>query len=181
MRKNGFLLILFLAVTGFVTSCKKTSQDFSPGAGDPRIIGTWQLVERRFPKDSTYKTPYYSTRPDTIITNRDTVYTTRPDTSYVPRDTSYYVTKRYPARPPQTLTFDEAGNLSANGSEMTYYYPIRKFRVETTFEDSLGVNLYVNTNGANFSFRQRVTFLPDTLVLSQRCDQPCYLKLVRVR
>jgi hypothetical protein len=83
MKKSGFLLIVFLTVTGFVTGCKKTNQDFMPGAGDPRIVGTWQLVERRFPKDSTYKTPYYSTRPDTVITNRDTLYTTRPDTSYV--------------------------------------------------------------------------------------------------
>lgn len=181
MKNNSFLLVFLLSASGFVTSCKKTSQDFTPGAGDSRIVGTWQLVERRFSKDSTYKTPYYSTRPDTIITNRDTLYTTRPDTSYVPRDTSFYVTKRYPTRPPQTLTFDEAGNLSASGSEMTYYYPIKKFRVETTLVDSLGVTLYINTNGANVPFRQKVTFLPDTLILSQRCDQPCYLKLARVR
>lgn len=181
MRRNGFLLIAFLAVTGFIIGCKETNQAFTPGAGDSRIVGTWQLHERRFPKDSTYRVPAYSTRPDTIITNQDTLYTTRPDTIYVTRDTSFYITRHYPALQPQTLTFDSDGNLSTNGSEMTYYTPIRQFRVDSTLDEGLGVNLFINTNGANVSFRQRVSFVRDTLILSQRCDQPCYLKLLRVR
>lgn len=181
MRKPAFLLIALLAATRIFTGCKDSTTAFSPGAGDSRIVGTWQLHERRFPKDSTYRVPAYSTRPDTIITNRDTLYTTRPDTLSVLRDTSFYVTRRYAGLRPQTLTFDSNGNLSTSGSEMTYYTPIRQFRVDSTFDEGLGVNLYINTNGANVSFRQKVSFVRDTLILSQRCDQPCYLKLLRIR
>lgn len=181
MKNSGSLLIFFLAAAGFVTGCKDTSPTFSPGAGDSRIVGTWQLHERRFPKDSTYRVPAYATRPDTVITNQDTVYTTRPDTLSVLRDTSFYVTRRYAGLRPQTLTFDSDGNLSTDGSEMTYYTPIRQFRVDSTVDEGLGINLFINTNGANVSFRQKVSFVRDTLILSQRCDQPCYLKLVRLR
>jgi hypothetical protein len=160
MKHYSLLLILFLAIVWAAPACKDAKQVFLPGPGDPRIVGTWRLYERRFPKDSTY-----SVRRDTILTTRDT---------------SYYVTKRYLAIPPQTLTFQSDGGLSASGTEMTYYYPIRHFRLDSTFQDSLGVNLYINTNQANVTLRQRVVFLDDTLVLKQRCDQPCYLKLVRV-
>ena len=161
MKHYGLLLTLFLSIALAFSGCKDANQGFSPGPGDPRIVGTWRLYERRFPKDSTY-----SVRRDTITTTRDT---------------SYYVTKRYPATPPQTLTFQSDGSLSASGAEMTYYYPIRHFRVESTFQDSLGVNLYINKNNANVPFRQQVAFLNDTLVLKQRCDQPCYLKFLRMR
>lgn len=163
MKNCGFLLRLFWVITGFFVSCKDANQAFSPGAGDPRIVGTWQLYERRFPKDSTYSV--------------------RQDTTVIIRDTSYYATKRYPVTPPQTLTFNRDGNLSANGSEMTYYYPIKYFRVDSTRRDSLGmgINLYITTNRANVSFQQRVAFSGDTLILRQQCEQPCYLKLLRVR
>ena len=141
--------------------CKDANQVFSPGAGDSRLVGTWRLHERRFPRDSTYSI--------------------RQDTTIIIRDTSYYVTRRYPATPPQTITFGSDGNLSASGSDMTYYYPIRYFRIDSTYKDSLGVNLYITTNRANVPFRQQVKFSLDTLTLSQRCDQPCYLKFLRVR
>jgi hypothetical protein len=156
MKSPVFQISLLLIAAGFIIGCKDTNQSFSPGVGDPCIVGMWRLVERRFPKDSTY-----SVRRDTITTVRDT---------------SYYVTKRYPVTPPQTLTFGSDGNLSASGSEMTYYYPIRYFRVDSTV-----VTLYINTNHANVPFRQRVFFRNDTLQLSQSCDQPCYLKFLRVR
>lgn len=161
MRNSGFIVSLFLVVAGFFAGCKDPNQGFSPGAGDPRIVGTWRLYERRFPKDSTYSI--------------------RQDTTTIIRDTAYYVTKRYPVTPPQTLTFDSDGKLSANGTEMTYYYPIHYFRVDSTFQDRLGVSLYISTNRANIPFRQQVAFVRDTLVLSQRCEKPCYLKFLRVR
>ena len=161
MKNSGLLLRLLLIVSGFFTGCQDPNQNFSPGAGDPRIVGTWRLYERRFPNDSTYSI--------------------RRDSTAIIRDTSYYVAKRYPVSPPQTLTFGSDGKLSASGSEMTYYYPIRYFRVDSTFQDSLGVSLFINTNRANVPFRQRVVFVRDTLVLRQRCSEPCYLKFLRVR
>lgn len=165
MKDSRFLLILFLTVAGSSSGCKDADQAFSPGAGDPRIVGTWRLTERRFPKDSTYSI--------------------RRDSTVIIRDTSYYVTRRYPVAPPQTLTFGSDGKLSANGSEMTYYYPIRYFRVDSTVRDTLGLslNLYITTNRANVPFRQRVAFLQDTLALYQGCPgkEPCYLKFLRVR
>ena len=163
MRNNALILGLCLVIAGFVVGCKDSNQGFSPGAGDPRIVGTWRLYERRFPKDSTYSV--------------------RRDTTVIIRDTSYYVTKRYSGTPLQTLTFGSDGNLSANGSEMTYYYPIHYFRVDSTVQGSLGVNLYITTNRANVPFRQQIEFSRDTLVLKQSCDinQLCYLKLLRVR
>lgn len=163
MKNSGFIASLFLVITGFFVGCKDVNQGFSPGAGDPRIVGTWRLYERRYPKDSTY-----SIRRDTVT---------------IIRDTAYYVTKWYPVAPPQTLTFGSDGKLSASGSEMTYYYPIHYFRVDSTASDSLGlgVNLYVSTNHANIPSRQRVAFVRDTLVLRQRCEKPCYLKFLRVR
>lgn len=161
MRNKGFLLGLFLVIVGFLTNCKDANQAFSPGAGDPRLVGTWQLHERRFPKDSTYSV------------KRDTVTTIR--------DTSYYITKRYPMAPPQTITFNPDGSLSASGSEMTYYYPIRYFRVDSTFPDSLSVDLFITTNRAHVPFRQQVKFSRDTLLLQQRCSEHCYLKFLRAR
>ena len=161
MKNRVFLVGLLLVVAGFCIGCQDANQAFSPGAGDSRIVGTWQLYERRFPKDSTYSV------------KRDTVTTIR--------DTSYYVTKRYPIAPPQTITFNPDGSLSASGSEMTYYYPIRYFRVDSTFRDSLSVDLYITSNRANVPFRQQVKFSRDTLLLQQRCSEPCYLKFLRMR
>ena len=165
MRHRILQSCLLLILTAFLAGCKSTNQEFSPGAGDSRIVGTWQLLERRFPRDS--------------------VYTVRQDTTISTRDTSFYVTKRYPTIPPQTLTFSSDGKLSASGTELTYYYPIRYFRVDSTLRDSLGVklgvNLYITTNRANVPFQQRVEFLRDTLVLKQQCEQPCYLKFLRLQ
>lgn len=156
IRTSVFVLVLI----GIILGCKDTGLTFSPGAGDPRMVGTWRLVERRFPRDSSY-----SVKVDTIT---------------IRRDTSFYATKRYPATPTQTLIFGSDGSLNASGSEMTYYYPVKYFRVDSTYE-GLGVNLFISTNRANVPFRQNLEFRRDTLLLLPRCEQPCYLKLVRVK
>ncbi|QJW92455.1 hypothetical protein HNV11_22340 [Spirosoma taeanense] len=158
----GVLLVL----AGFLVTCKDTAPVFSPGASDPRVTGTWQLVERRFLKDS--------------------LYTIRQDTTTITRDTSFFVTRRYAPASPQTLTFATDGKLSAYGTEMTYYYPINYFRVDSTF-DGLGVDLFITTNRATVPFRQGVAFQGDTLVLlpkcyrRDQCDPEHYLKFIRVR
>ncbi len=149
-----------------LTGCKDTGSTFSPGAVDTRIAGTWRLVERRFLRDSTY-----SVRIDTLNTTRDT---------------SYYALRRYPTNPPQTLTFGPDGSLSANGPDMTYYYPIRYFHVDSTYESGLGVNLFISTNRANIAFRQTIQFRQDTLVVLPRClqrdcDLGYYLKFLRAQ
>lgn len=153
-------------MVGWLVNCKGTDSAFSPGPGDPRVTGTWQLVERRFLRDSTY-----SVRMDTLTTTRDT---------------TYYALRRYPASPPQTLTFGADGSLSASGSEMTYYYPIRSFRVDSTADNGLGMDLFISTNRANIAFRQTLEFRQDTLVVLPRCslrecDRGYYVKFVRAR
>ncbi|GAB3539583.1 hypothetical protein [Spirosoma fluminis] len=155
-----------MLAAGALAGCKDDQAEFSPGAGDPRITGTWQLLERRFIKDSTY--------------------TVRVDSLNTPRDTSFYALKRYTPINAQTLTFSADGKLAASGAEMTYYYPIRYFRVDSTSLDGLGVTLFINTNRANIPFRQNIAFRQDTLVILPRCaegqcDEGYYLKLLRVR
>ena len=164
--KNSFAYyFIFLLLTGFPTSCKDSSPEFSTGTGDRRITGTWQLLERRFIKDSVY-----TVRIDTITTTRDTIF---------------YATKRYPRTELQTITFGTDGKLSANGTEMTYYYPIRYFHVDSTFY-GLGLNLYISTNRANVPFRQGLEFRKDTLVLlpqcfQDSCNQGYFLKFLRAQ
>lgn len=184
----GFLLLQTLL------ACKDTDASFSPGAGDSRITGTWRLVERRFQKDSAFSvlTEVNGTRPDSVLVKgsnppeyKDTVIAVR-DTVFVRRDTSFYTTRRYPAAPPQTLTFGTDGQLSAEGTEMSYYYPIKYFRVDSTAGEGqspfLGVSLFISTNRANVAFRQGVAFRRDTLELLPRCEtERCYLRFVRVR
>ena len=166
MKKHILFVTAYLSLAGLLTACRDTGSDFSPGAGDPRITGTWQLYERRFLRDSSY--------------------TVRVDTVNVIRDTTYYSLKRYSSLSPQTLAFGTDGQLTANGSDMTYYYPIRRFRLDSTTVDGLVVNLFINTNRANVPFRQKVEFRRDTLVLLPRfvegqLDEGYYLKLLRVR
>ncbi|WP_227687005.1 hypothetical protein [Spirosoma arboris] len=87
--------------------------------------------------------------------------------------------RTYTANQPQTLTFNTDGKLSANGADMSYYYPIKYFRVDSTIQDGLGINLYITTNRATVPFRQGVAFRGDTLMLLPRCER-CYSKFVRV-
>lgn len=103
------------------------------------------------------------------------------DSVYIRRDTTFYTTKRYGSPVPQTLSFDANGGLTNNGTEMTYYAPIKYFRINQTYPDSLLIDFFINTNRANVSFRQGLEFRRDTLVLKPRCDRPCYSKLLRVR
>ena len=184
MKKVFSLAISLLLITLFMT-CKENSAEFSPGAGDARIMGTWQLVERKFPvnldsilidsflvkahyeidsvtKDSVFRKDYYK---------KTTVKLTR----------SVDSTIRYPAAPSQTLTFSADGKLGANGSAMSYYYPIHYFRVDSTIQDGLGVNLYINTNRATVPFRISLRFQGDNLLLLPRCERDCYSKFVRVK
>ncbi|MBD2703623.1 hypothetical protein IC229_23465 [Spirosoma sp. BT702] len=198
--KKVFYLSLTLFIVTLLASCKETAPVFSPGESDPRITGTWQLIERRFSKDSTYsfqtintitRSPADTTvkviggsgttvKWDTVVTNGVTTYTRR-DTLYVRRDTSYYTTRRYPTSQPQTLTFDASGQLSASGPEMTYYNPIKYYRIDKTFPDSLSIDFFIYTNRANVPFRQGLAFRKDTLVLQPQCEQRCYSKFIRVR
>lgn len=162
LLSSAFFVVLITLLAG----CKDTYQNFSPGTADPRIVGKWQLVERRFQKDSSF--------------------TVRVDTINSRRDTSFMTTKQYPLPSAQTLTFGPDGKLSAGGSEMTYYYPINYFRVDSTY-DGLGVTLFISTNRANVPFRQGLRFRRDTLVLlpncirRDQCDSTTYLKFIRLR
>ena len=165
--KNVFLYYLALiALSACIISCKDNQGEFLPGPADPRIAGSWQLLERRFIKDSTY-----SVRVDTITTTRDT---------------SFYTVNRYTPINRQTLTFSPDGRLSASGSEMTYYYPIKYFRVDSTSLDGLLVTFFISTNRASVPFREKVEFRKDTLVLLPRfvegvVDEGYYLKFLRAR
>ena len=184
MKKVFSLAVSLLLVTLFVT-CKENTAEFSPGAGDARITGTWQLVERKFPvnvdsmvTDSFLVQAHYEI--DSIT--KDSVY--KPDyykKTVVKLTRSVDSTLRYPAAPPQTLTFGTDGKLSANGSEMSYYFPIHYFRVDSTIQDGLGVNLYINTNRATVPFRISLSFQGDNLLLLPRCERSCYSKFVRVK
>lgn len=142
-----------------------------------RLAGTWQLYERRFPKDSSYT---LRVKRDSLAIVRDTSKI-KSDSLYIRRDTSFYTNKRYSAAPPQTLTFSADGSLSGSGTEMTYYAPIKNYLVDKTYPDSLSVNFYISTNRARVAFQQGLEFRQDTLVLLPHCDQPCYSKLLRVR
>jgi hypothetical protein len=161
-------MLIFLRVAvllGLViglTYCKDPSMSFSTGAADTRIAGTWRLIERRYPKDSIIS--YFVN-----------------DTTTLRRDTSFYVNRRYPATSLQSLTFNADGTLGASGSEMTYYYPIKHFNVDTTYPDSLALRLYINTNQANVAFRQPIAFRQDTLLILPGCEGYCFLKFLRVR
>lgn len=176
MKKTLPFLILTL-LAGLLLECKDKNAGFSPGAGDPRITGTWQLYERRFPKDSTFtirvKRDSASIRQDTSRVKSDSIY--------IRRDTSFYTTKRYQRTVPQALAFDTDGKLTGSGTEMTYYTSYKYYRVDKTFSDSLSINFFIYTNGANTAVQQGLEFRQDTLVLKPRCDQPCYSKLLRVR
>ncbi|MCX6213650.1 hypothetical protein [Spirosoma sp.] len=189
--RNVFYLSLTLLLACLLIDCKNNAASFSPGPGDPRLTGTWQLVERYFSKDSTKSilTVNLNVRHDTIqvtvggqTVRKDTTIT-KLDTIFVRRDTSFYTTKRYPAVPPQTLTFGADGQLASSGTEMTYYRSIKYFRVDTTYPDSLFVNFFISTNGANTPFQQRFVVQQDMLMLLSNCNQaqPCYSKFVRVK
>ena len=109
----------------------------------------------------------------------------RIDTLVQTRDTLFYATQRYSGRTPQTLRLNADGTLSAEGTEMTYYAPIRYFRLDSTFY-GLGLNLFITTNGATRSFRQTIEFRRDTLLVLPQCaqgscDRNYYLKFLRVR
>ena len=188
MKKIVYLpLILLLA--SLLIKCKDTNASFSPGPGDSRITGTWQLVERYFSKDSSKSilTENLSTRHDTIlvtignqVVKKDTAITVK-DTVFIRRDTSFFTTQRYPVNPPQTLTFTDDGKLVANGPEMTYYYPIKYFRVDATYPDSLFIDFFITTNRANVPVRQRLSVQQDMLTLLPNCEGGCYSKFVRVK
>lgn len=184
VKKVFSLAVSLFLVTLFMT-CKETSTEFSPGAGDTRITGTWQLVERKFPVnvdsmliDSFLVKAHYEI--DSVT--KDSVY--RQDyykKSVVKLTRSVDSTVHYPGAPPQTLTFGTDGKLSANGSDMSYYYPIHYFRVDSTIQDGLGVNLYINTNRATVPFRISLRFQGDNLFLQPRCERSCYSKFVRAK
>ncbi len=190
MKKIVYLSVALL-LAGMLTQCQDNTAEFTPGASDPRIIGTWRLVERLYQSDSAYyridsvfvKGGY---KVDSALINgiyvRDSVFV---KDRYV-RDSiritkTIDVNRKYPVTPAQTITFAADGKLSANGSEMTYYAPIRYFRVDSTSQDSLGVNLYITTNRATVPFRQGVAFRADTLLLLPRCERACYSQFLRVR
>lgn len=189
--KNVLYLSFALLLACLLIECKDKTASFNPGPGDTRITGTWQLAERYFLKDSVKSvlTVNLVTRRDTIstvvgnqIVKRDTLITQN-DTVFIRRDTSFYTIQRYPTRPPQTLTFGSDGSLSASGTEMTYYNPIKYFRVDTTYPDSLSINFFINTNGATVPFKQRLVVQQDMLMLLTNCNQaaPCYSKFVRAK
>ncbi len=186
--KNVVYLTLTLFLASLLIDCKDTTSGFSPGAGDPRITGTWRLVERRFQKDSVQIIDR-----DTVITRRDTgtIYrdgkaikfdtlnkskTTYRTTRNLTIDTTLY----YSATPPQTITFNSDGQLSVDGSQMTYYTATKYYRVDATYPDSLFLKLYINTNRANVAFQQGLKIQGDMLTLLPFCD-PCYSKFIRVK
>ncbi|WP_338874186.1 hypothetical protein WBJ53_01005 [Spirosoma sp. SC4-14] len=178
MKKYILSIISCFVLIGFLADCQDAYKDFSPGAGDPRIVGTWQLIERRYPADSMLYT--LNINYSTVIVGQREVKVIR-DTTISSRDTSFYATRVYAPTIPQTLSFEADGKLTATGDQMTYYNPIKYYKVDSTYQDGLGVNLYISTNRANQYFRQGVAFGRDTLLLQPRCEDNCYLKLVRVR
>ena len=194
--KNVLYASIFLLLASLLIDCKDNSPGFSPGSADPRIVGTWRLVERRFPVDSVYLRidSFFvkgSTKIDSMLVNgqyrRDTIITKDRFVKDTVRATkSIDTTRRYAATPPQLITFAADGKLSANGTEMTYYYPFGFFRVDSAGLDGvreLGINLYITTNGATVPSRQGVAFGRDTLTFLPRCEplRPCYSKFVRAR
>lgn len=190
MKKTVYLSLALL-LASLLIECKDTATSFSPGPGDSRITGTWQLVERYFLKDSVNSvlTEVLVSRRDSVLVTvggqvikKDSLITEK-DTVFVKRDTSFYTTKQYPPTPTQTLTFGTDGQLTPGGSEMTYYAPIKYYRVDATYPDSLFINFFVNTNRTTIAFRQRMLVQQDMLMLLTNCNQtqPCYSKFVRVK
>lgn len=187
--KKTVYLSLALLLACLLIECKDTATSFSPGPGDSRVTGTWRLIERYYFKDSTKSvlTLNQVTRHDTVSVGNPPVkkdsITNGIDTVFVRRDTSFYTTKQYATIPAQTLTFGTDGQLTPSGSEMTYYAPIKYYRVDTTYPDSLFVNFFINTNRATIPFKQRLVVQQDMLMLLTNCNQtlPCYSKFVRVK
>ena len=189
--KNTVYLSLILLLACLLIDCKDTTTSFSPGPGDSRVTGTWRLVERYYSKDSVKSilTEVLVSRRDCVLVTvggqlikKDSLITEK-DTVFVKRDTSFYTTKYYATTPAQTLTFGTDGQLTPSGSEMTYYAPIKYYRVDATYPDSLFVNFFINTNRATIPFRQRLLVQQDMLMLLTNCNQtlPCYSKFVRVK
>lgn len=188
--KKVLYLSLSLILAALLIECKE-SNDFSPGAADSRIAGTWRLAERLYPVnvdslliDSVLVTGQYKL--DSTLVNGQYVKDTVRIKDYYQKDT-IKITRSvdrlgtYSSRLPQTLTFSADGKLSASGDSMSYYFPIKYFRVDTTYPDSLFLNLYITTNRANVSFQQGLKFKTDTLLLLPRCGRLCYSKFVRVK
>lgn len=191
--KKVFYLSLALLLASLLIECKDTDATFSPGAGDARVTGTWRLVERRYPidsiyylKDSVFVKGYYAK--DSMLVNgqyvkiKDSVFVAdhyQYDSLKVSK--SIDTTRTYAAVPAQTLTFGTDGQLTPNGVEMTYYNPTKYYRVDTTYPDSLFLNLYINTNRANVAFQQGLKIQAETLTILPRCDRLCYSKFVRVK
>ncbi|GAB3941834.1 hypothetical protein GCM10028805_05630 [Spirosoma harenae] len=189
--KKVVYLSLTLLLTTLLIECKEATTDFSPGVGDSRITGTWRLVERLFPVDvrddlidSVFVPAHYKI--DSTLVNgqyiKDTVFV---KDGYV-KDTiivvkSIDVLRKYSASIPQTLTFGADGKLGASGDTMSYYYPIKYYKVDTTYPDSLGINFYITTNRATVYFKQGLKFKGDTLLFLPRCERNCYSKFVRAR
>ena len=165
MQRHLLACSWLLIVAGFVIGCSSDpTASFSTGPGDPRVVGTWRLAERGFFQDSVY-----SIRVDTVSYNRDT---------------TFYVTRRYPTTNPQTLTFEPDGKLTAEGNEVSYYRPINKYRVDPDAlrpdSDTLRLNLFISTNGANVRFQQALRVRQDSMLIIPPCNS-CYLKFVRAR
>ncbi|GAB3980664.1 hypothetical protein GCM10028806_48710 [Spirosoma terrae] len=196
MKRIALFLSICLGIIGLLTDCKDTSQEFSPGAGDQRLVGTWQLAERRFPADSVSEDKSYNY--GFIIVDKQQVKITLDSTvtrRYWPIDnTLYYQIEAgntlifdkkkellEVVQGQQTLSFSADGKLTAEGNEMSYYNPIKYYRVDSTYQEGLGVNLYISTNRANQYFRQGIAFDGDMLVLKPKCEGNCYLKFSRVR
>lgn len=190
--KKVVYLSLTLLLASLLICCKDTTSGFSPGTADERITGTWQLVERRFQKDSLQiidKDTTVIVRDTSsvlisgVLVKRDTLITTRQVTRTT-RNLTIDTTLRYTASSQQTLSFDTDGKLTARGSQMTYYNPIKYFRIDKTYPDSLFIDFFISTNGATVPFRQGLSIQQDMLMLKPNCgdpEHPCYSKFVRVK
>lgn len=156
--KHQSTFLIFLLSLGMLLSCN-SPETISTGPADGRVAGTWRLVERRYLKDS--------------------LYTVKIDTIVQTRDTSYLTVRRYAATPAQTLTFASDGTLSASGSEMSYYFPMHSFRVDTSYPDSLFMNFYITSNRATTFSRQQLRFRNDTMLFVP--SNEAYSKFLKVR
>lgn len=143
---------LWLAIVGCwgLLACQSEAVTLHTGPADTRLVGTWRLLERQ--------------------AWRDSVYSFKRDSITVTRDTSFIQRRTYSPSPAQTLTFAPDGTLSANGAEMSYYFPLHAFRLDATYPDSLFLNLYITTNRATTFSQQRLLFQHDTLVLRPDAD-----------
>jgi len=156
--KHQSTFLIFLLSLGMLLGCN-SPEAISTGPTDGRVAGTWRLVERRYLKDS--------------------LYTVKIDTIVQTRDTSYLTVRRYAATPAQTLTFASDGTLSASGSEMSYYFPMHSFRVDTSYPDSLFMNFYITSNRATTFSRQQLRFRNDTMLFVP--SNEAYSKFLKVR